>query len=351
MRRFSLCLILNMFFFYFTCLSQNEQAVKTLPLFESEEIIQLELAFNMKEFLKNKNDDEKKEQYFPARLAILDGEETSEEIGIKVRLRGNYRRKNCQLPPMRLNFPTSKVKNTVFEGQDKIKLVLPCRMDNEKYQQYLFEEYLTYKTYNLLTDYSFRVRMASVTFVDSAQKYDSFTDYAFMIEDVDHVAERQNMIEIETTKIHPRDTEREVANLMAVFQYMIGNTDWSIYNLHNVKFIKDTTDFNLPAPIPYDFDWCGLISAPYAKPNPIFEISHVRERLFRGFCRPEEEYEAAFQVFREKKDEIYNLFTSFSMMNEKVGKNCIKYLDDFYTILDSPKLTKRNILEACRTNN
>ncbi len=38
---------------------------------------------------------------------------------------------------------------------------------------------------------------------------------------------------------------------MAIFQYMIGNTGWSIPNQHNVKMLQGAS--TRPIAIPYDF--------------------------------------------------------------------------------------------------
>ena len=65
---------------------------------------------------------------------------------------------------------------------------------------------------------------------------------------------------------------------------MIGNTDWNLDKSHNIELIRPASG-GAPIPVPYDFDWSGLIAPPYARPNQMLGIGSVKQRLFRGFCR------------------------------------------------------------------
>ena len=99
-------------------------------------------------------------EYREAMLKATDDEGMAREVDIRVRTRGNFRLENCQFPPLRVNFPASRVGGTVFDGQNGIKLVSHCR-DRADDEQNVIEEYLVYRSYNLLTDESFRVRLAA----------------------------------------------------------------------------------------------------------------------------------------------------------------------------------------------
>src|ERR1700759_1686690 len=52
------------------------------------------------------------------------GNKDSLPVGLKAR--GNYRLRECYFPPLTIKIPKKDAKNTVFEGNKKLKLVLPC---------------------------------------------------------------------------------------------------------------------------------------------------------------------------------------------------------------------------------
>lgn len=316
-------------------------------LFESEEVLRFTLTTDFKSLVKDKGEDTEK---FPAILSLQHEDGSVEDIDLKVEVRGNFRKKHCSFPPIRLDFPKNDILNTLFAGENKLKLVTPCRTNADIYEQYILKEYLTYKIYNLLSDYSFRVRLVRVNYMDTGEKYDPVERYGFLIEDEDNLAKRHGSRIIEAQNVHPNRTKSEVTNVLSIFEYMIGNTDWSIPNLHNVKLMMDTIPGKLPIAVPYDFDWCGIVNAPYAKPNPMFETSSVRQRVYRGFCVPNEEFQAAVNVFNSQKDNIYQLLQNFELLNEKEKEKCFKYMEDFFDILSDPSSIEREIIAYCRTN-
>ncbi len=128
------------------------------------------------------------------------------------------------------------------------------------FEQYLLMEYLVYQMYNQISDHSFRTRLLKITYTDSAQKYEPVEKYGFLIEDEDMMAERLGG-EINPLRLHPDATNQSETGPMAIFQYMIGNTDWSIPNQHNVKMLQGAS--TRPIAIPYDFDWSGFIAPGY----------------------------------------------------------------------------------------
>jgi len=314
-------------------------------LFDAEHPLELTLEADLKPVLRDRGD---KRPDHPARLWYLDQQGDTVSFDIGVRTRGHYRRiyLDCNVPPLRLNFKKKAVKNTVFAGQDKLKLVTHCRDKATSYQQFTLQEYLIYKVYNLITDNSFRVRLVRITYVDTEGKRKPVTKYGFLIEDEDLLAKRLGGRILKTGIIHQEATHRDQATLLAVFQYMMGNTDWSVPGRHNIKFVF--VDPKLPPfAVPYDFDFAGLVDPPYAKPDPRLQISSVRERLYRGYCRTEEEFQTAFAPFNEQREAIYALFRDFEYLDEKVKKRSLDYLDDFYETINKPRSVKREFLRAC----
>jgi hypothetical protein len=52
--------------------------------------------------------------------------------------------------------------------------------------------------------------------------------------------------------------------------------------------------------------------------------------------------------FNEKKEEIYALYKNFELLNGRLKKNTLRYLDGFYEIIDKPRLVKKHLVENCR---
>ena len=315
------------------------------PLFETEDPLELTLEADLRPVLNDTGEDR---PYRPARLWYRDeqGDTLSFDIGVKTR--GYYRRikLDCNVPPLRLNFKKKAVSNTAFAGQDKLKLVTHCRDKDSAFQQFTLKEYLIYKAYNLITDNSFLARMVKITYVDTTGKRKQMTKYGFLIEDEDQLAERLGGRILKTGLIHQEATNKEQATVLAIFQYMIGNTDWSVPVHHNIKFVF-VDPMLPPLTVPYDFDFAGLINAPYAKPDPRLRINSVRERLYRGYCRTEEEFKTALVPFNEQKEAIYALFSDFEYLDENRKSRSLKYLDEFYESINKPRGIKRAFLSTC----
>lgn len=316
-------------------------------LFDQEDIIEITLETDLKLLFRDVGDER---EYHPARMKYKTGG-VGDSVDVELRTRGNFRRQRsiCNLPPIRIKFAKENAVGTLFEGQKKLKLVTVCQFKKDNYEQNLLLEYLAYKSYNALTDSSFRVRLARITYADLAGKVDTFVRYSFFIEAEKRMAERLGSEIMEIKNVHPLQTARHATARMSVFQYMIGNTDWSISGLHNIRLVGINGE-GVPITVPYDFDWCGAISAPYAKPNPILGIPSVGTRLYRGFCRDEVEFEWVFKEFFAAKEEIYALYQNCEMLDEKYRKRALSYYDEFYKTISDKKRTKKEIYNYCRTS-
>ena len=255
---------------------------------------------------------------------------------------------NCDFPPLRLNFAKNTTQNSIFKGQDKIKLVTHCRTRGDQYEQNVLKEYLAYRLYNLFTEESYRVRLAEIRYADSGGKRDTIYKMGFLIEPAEQLASRNNKGYIEIKNVKQEHCDRDKMTMLSVFQYMIGNTDWSVPALHNIDLIQSEPSDN-PVAVPFDFDWCGLVNAPYAVPSENLNIDNVRTRLFRGYCRSEEEFEAVFREFRSKEKEIYATFESVPGLNERELEKTIRYIDRFFNILSNPNLVRNEFYNKCRT--
>ncbi len=314
-----------------------------LPLFSSSEPIELILEMDMGKVLNDKTDNPK---YNPALLIHKVSNEKIQVFNIKVKARGNTRRikEVCEFPPIKLNFVKNETPNTIFEGQDKIKMVTHCQ-DNEDYQNYAVLEYLTYKTYNALTDYSYQVRLVHVTYRDIRRNFPDIEKTGFLIEDDDQMAKRIGG-SISDKKIWSSDScKQEVVDLFSLFQFMIGNTDWWIHKRHNVDIVS--LDDGELIPVPYDFDYAGIINAPYAIPSTTLPIVEVKDRFFKGSCKSWDDYRPAIDRFNSQKSEIQGIIESTDFLNKRFKKSSEKYIDSFYDIINDPTKFSKFVDQTC----
>ncbi|MEO0472422.1 MAG: hypothetical protein AAF206_22555 [Bacteroidota bacterium] len=321
--------------------AQSEQA---FSLYGEEEPLKVELRFDFKKFVKEKF----KDKYQNAEMTVYlkDGMVTHDTIRIKAR--GNFRRRYCSLPPIKLNFKKAEFSVDALNQLEKVKLVTTCRYQKD-YQQYLYKEFLAYKLYNELTPLSFRVRLVDLTFIDSEGKKKTFTQRGFIIEEIDALARRFEGVEFEPPKIHSEQTDRKQMTLVAMYQYMIGNTDWAVGNLHNIKLIKTFTDGrDYIFSIPYDFDYSGLVNATYAIPNPQWGIENVRQRRYQGYQRSMDEFDTTRELFFDKKAILEGIVSDFPYLNERNRKEMAAYLDEFFATLRNDRLFRVQIVELAR---
>ena len=328
--------------------AERAAASEIAPLFQSHEPLRITLRTDIEWLRDERNDSVEVEG--TATFVDLDGSEVTKPVDL--RGRGTFRllKRNCNFPPLRLDFPRSQMEGTVFEGQNRLKLVTPCHDGRDDYQRYVYDEYLAYRIYNLLTPYSFRVRLVEITYEDVEDDYDTRTKIGFLIEDQERMAERNRASYMEEVLIHPRDLDGTQSVIAAVFNYMIGNLDWSQIRFHNVKLIR-TQDVRHII-VPYDFDFAGVVNARYATPPPDiserYRIRRVTQRLYRGFCRQELRYEPVAAFFNSKRQEISDLYHGFELYEEDDLEDALEYNEDFWEVIDDPLEFEDEILDDCR---
>ena len=315
-------------------------------LFQSDELLYLTLTMDVKSVFSNREAEER----HPAEISYTNTEGNKITIPININVRGNFRkdRNNCDFPPLRLCFTDTAVINTIFVGQEKIKLVTHCRSRHDLYEQNVLKEYLAYKLYNLFAEESYYVRLVHVTYADVKGKLDTLNKMAFLIEPTKQMAQRNGCERLQVSNIHQTKTNKHKTMVMAIFQYLTGNTDWSVWVQHNTILLKEDTS-PVPIVVPYDFDWSGLVNPPYAVPSEFLPIETVRTRLYRGYCRTDAELQPALNEFIQSKDEIYQTCNSIPFLSEKELKKVLKYIDDFYKIIENPKKVELEFHSKCRT--
>lgn len=320
-------------------------APDTAPLFDSHEPLEFTLIADF-ELLDDDRSAVNPER--PALLQLAHDDGTTVDIPLEVRTRGNYRlrRSTCAFPNLRLDFDrTPAALSTAFAHQNDLKLVAHCR-DRDSYEQNLIEEYLAYRLYNLLTETSFRVRLARITYRDTHDSRPSITRLAFLVENPEMLAERLGGIHLEAPGAAPGDLHALASARAELFQYMIGNTDFSIVNFHNAEV------FRLPDgqyhPVPYDFDFSGLVDAPYAAPAALLGTRSVRDRVFRGFCRPTVDMTGLYSEFLALRGAFAATLRSQPELAPDNAERAIRYLEEFFKVIESPR-ARRNLIERrCR---
>jgi hypothetical protein len=323
--------------------SQNEP-VDSVRFFTDEGLIQVNLTTDLKQV----QTETKQGVFQPATISMLFPDSTLINEQISVSARGNFRRNYCRIPPMMLNFRNTGAPR--LQSLGKLKLVIGCGI-NPADEELLLKEYLVYKIYNLLDDRSFRVRLLKINYTDTRKKIKSFSQYAFLIEDDGDMARRNGCHKKDEVKLLTEATNRDMMTMVAIFQYMIGNTDWAVPNNHNIKLIFDKKNKNAPPyVVPYDFDYCGLVDASYAIPNEIIGTEKVTERVYRGFPRTMEEIQIQLDVFRSKKDSIFGLINSFGLLNSKIRKEMTGYLDEFFRMIEDKRAVKTAFIDKARVN-
>lgn len=267
-------------------------------------------------------------------------------VPVKTRTRGIWRLKNCAFPPLRLDFSGKETKGTVFRQLGKSKLVNFCK-DTDSYEQYILQELQLYRIYQLLTPVSNRVRLLHLAYVDSASGKTHATRFAFIVEDPDHLAKRLDGRIVKTKGATAADLEPEQLALAYLFEFMIGNTDFSFNGLHNTQLIG-TKDGRV-LPVAYDFDYAGAVNAVYAVADPQFRIRRVRDRRFRGYCAISAEYPKLLPLFRQKKDAIYALYRNEigGLLHPDRVKETLEYFDEFYEMIATERSAQSAFLNSC----
>ena len=320
------------------------------PMFQDDGVLELTITAPFPALLKRRPN----EEYLPGSLSYTEADGSVVNMDIGIRTRGNYRRQKriCPFPPLRLNIDKSQTKGTVFHKQNKLKLVAHCRDRSERYEQGVIREYLAYRILNTLTDISYRARLLRVTYIDSEKKHDDRVQYGFFIEHKNRLSKRLRLAEIVTDKIRTDQLVGAYSDLTSLFQFMIGNTDFSpIAGAKGEDCCHNSTLFgNEREPvysIPYDFDMAGLVDAPYAEPNPRVNIKRVTQRLYRGRCAHIGNLDDTLQSFRENRSAIYTIIEGQQELSPKTRKSVTRFMDDFYHVIDNPKQLERQIVKKC----
>ena len=278
----------------------------------------------------------------------------AETLPVRLSPRGITRLKPdvCRFPPLRVEFVQPPPDTSLFARQKRLKLVTHCRQP-AAFQKHLLLEYAAYRLYNAITPASHRVRLAAIDYVGEDGR-PIVSRLGFFLEDIRHVGERNGLKDLHipggfpASHLSPRDAARA-----ALLHYMIGNLDWSLRNgpagddcCHNGNLIGAAGD-GAVVPVPYDFDFSGLVNAPYAVPPDVVPVQSVRQRHFRGYCRHSAEALSEAAAIRSRRDELLGIIARIPGLDQSAGRSATAYLQRFFEDIATDESVRSKLLKTC----
>lgn len=318
---------------------------RTERLFGSDEPLAFTLTSDFKQAFKRRDTVNVKPT--KATLTVNDSSGAPVTLAMEIAPRGHFRLRNdvCNFPPIRLIFPKQGLKGTPFAGQNSLKLGTHCRRNDKEYAEYPVREHAAYEILNMLSDVSYQSRLVRVSYVQTGEEKDTLTTLGLIIEDEDDVAKRNNG-RIQTLRGGGfGDMDPQQMLVTSVFAYFLGNTDWSVWSLHNIRLIM--TNDGRYVPVPYDFDWSGVVFTRYAKPAPQLGIRTVQDRLYRGPCATQAEFAPIFAKFTEKRGAIRELYARLPL-DDGYRRRAMEYYDEFYRVIGDQRQVRREFIETCQ---
>ena len=319
------------------------------PLFASPDKIHISIKAPLSILIRNRS--------YQGKIGGTLTEPSGQTLPVALQLRGITRRTSeiCGFPPLRVEFTSPPPATSLFAGQKKLKLVNQCR-GGSAYRQYILLEYAAYRMYNLLTPRSFRAKLADIDFSDASGKPIA-SQAGFFLEDLDDVAHRNGMKQVHgPDRIPFAWLSAPDAARYALFEHMIGNHDWSMRAgpvgdncCHNAELIGAAAPAQA-IPVPYDFDFSGLVAAPYATPPEELNIPDVKTRYYRGYCAHNGEVVGAARQIRAAQPQIIGVLGQVPGLDARTQQRAAGYLARFFADIDNDADVSAKILKRCLGN-
>lgn len=309
---------------------QNDNGHKPTSIFDllsNEDVVHISISTDIDSLLEKRKTDQSEK----ATLNFTDKNDIQSEWNVKLKVRGKFRRKTCDFPPIKIKFKKSELKDNDLKNFTSLKLVTHCGEQAEK-DELLLKEYLAYKLYNIITHHSFRVQLVKVDWIDESGNNDIGINWGFLIEDEDEVKERIACEHYHDHGALHSQLDENNASMVYLFQYMIGNHDWKIENGQNMCLITDPSTNDVLA-LPYDFDFSVLVGAYYARVP--YKLDGPNKRMYLGTYNHTQHIEAV-ELFKSKKDEIITEIKSFGHLSRSSRNKMVKYIKSFYSSLKKP---------------
>ncbi len=317
----------------------TEQAKRQPSLFDElmqEQPLEITIETDLSHLLESKRND----NYQAAELRYTKDQQAY-SWKLKLRPRGKFRRTMCDFPPLKLELSKKDLAAAGLSKLDDLKLVTHCLADSMTSTNMVFREYLAYKMYNVLDLKSLRVQLVKITYIDSKSEQEEFTRWGILLEDIDELAVRLQGEEVEQFSFLAGELDTIQHTYISVFQYMIGNTDWSIMPIRNLKLIRQAnrTAFVL---IPHDFDFSSLVNAPYALPRGHLGQTSLHDRVYQGLITSPKRMMPILQQFQAKRKEVLALVTDFEPMDKVEKNDLLRSLRQFFRSIKDPNLFIEN---------
>ncbi len=293
-------------------------------LYAEGDTVSISLDTDWSDLLRHKED----KNYQPAILRI--GGST---IPGRVRTRGHARLESCTFPSLKVKLDKPALESLGYSDLNDLKLVLQCTPGSGA-EGYLRRERLMYELHAVVSDYYHRTVPVRLTATGGKSLQ------AFLVETEEQLEARFGGPVLESDRVSSRAFDRAAYLNLCLFNYLILNTDWHIYNLHNVEGILPA-GANRYLPIPYDFDYSGLVGTDYAVPRPSLEMLSIAEPRFLGQQIGLEELRTAALHFLSKRDALEGIVNAYPGLHPRRKRAILKRMDQFFAELSDERLLAR----------
>ncbi|HZV70051.1 MAG TPA: hypothetical protein VFG10_10925 [Saprospiraceae bacterium] len=329
------------FLFVLNGLVLTGQSESFLQKIKQDSAVDLYLTLDWKDMERHKKD----KTYLPGQIKIHTAGGDSLNLDLKMRTRGHMRLEICSYPPIKLKFDKSDLAAHSLSSMNEMDLVHHCH-EGDLYDQYLLREYMCYKLFELISPYHFHAQLVRLHYKNPDGKEAHDQAYAFLVENGEELADRLHAKLNKSKIVSTNGLEKMPFLKVCLFEYMIGNTDWYIPARHNLEFIG-VPAYRILVTVPFDFDYSGLVDAPYAAHHETIKLPSVTIRYYQGWCQTPEEVNDALKIFREQKETILGMCDHIHGFNERSKKYTRDYLEDFFNIIENPKKLENQIIKHC----
>jgi hypothetical protein len=327
--------------FFTTLALASGQSVSLLEDIKQDSALDLYIRQDWKQLEKKK----KEKTYQAAEVRFVSNDQDIKTLPVQIRTRGNMRLQLCSLPPLKLKFEKSVLADNGLSPMNEMDIVQPCH-EARDYYQLILKEYLAYKLWELVSPNYFRTQLIRIHYTNPDETEAHDPSYAFLVENTEELVERLGGRKNKTSVISSNAVDKQPLLLVALFQFMIGNTDWYIQNRHNLEFVG-LPGHSLLVTIPYDFDYSGLVNAPYAVHHESLELTSISSRYYQGRCCPEAEVNAIVKIFLDQKTNILNMPGRIQGLDEREAREAQAYLSGFFEIIENPKKLENQVIKHC----
>lgn len=327
--------------FLFVCWISSNNALfsQNQNLFQQDELLELELHFDINKLLNDRGEDRTRHK---ADVIFYDADSVKHELNVDIRVRGNFRRNvaNCEFPPYSLYFKNSNSENTIFENQNKIKFVTHCNGGTM-----VLEEYLIYKVYQEVSPNAFQVRLANINYVDYSGDFMTFNQFGFLLENTKKMGKRLNGKIAKPDSILYKNLDEKTIAIISLFNYMVGNTDWDLSLQKNFKYLKKNDFYYIP--IEYDFDLAEVINYHYPTFEVVFGVDPEERRRFKCIEIDKKLFFEVVELYKNKKTDIYNIYLNFPYISNTKKVEILNYYEEFFVKLNRKRKLYRELKRAC----